>query len=109
MSKNGDITFPESYESRSFFSDIALQNKDLLKTHNQYMKSKQYQGASQYAEASGHEYYGAYLFNAIEGRIHNIGEYEQQEGENRIRPFYQAEKPTEDWENLTWISSTVLD
>ena len=109
MSKIGDITFPDAYEPRSFFSDIDLPNKEFLKTHNQYMISKQYQNASAYAEATGHEYFGAYLFNAIEGRIHNIGEYELQEGENTIRPFYQDEKPTEDWENLTWISSTAIN
>lgn len=109
MSKIGDITFPDAYEPRSFFSDIGLQTKEYLKNHNQYMIAKQYKGASQYAEATGHEYYGAYLFNAFEGRIHNIGEYELQEGENQIRPFYQDEKPTEDWENLTWISSTELN
>ena len=106
--KNGDILFPEDIDKRSYFSDIGLQTKTFLTTHNQYMNAGQYVGASEYAEATGHEYFGAYLFNALEGRIHNIGEYELAEGENHIRPFYQAEKPTEDWENLTWISSTVI-
>lgn len=108
MSKIGDITFPDAIEPRSFFSDIALQNKEFLVTYNQYMQSKQYQGASAYAEATGHEYFGAYLFNAYEGRIQNIGTYELEQGENTIRPFYQDEKPDEDWENLTWISSTEI-
>lgn len=106
--KNGDVLFPEGIDSRSYFSDINLQNKHILITHNQYMQAKDYTGASAYAETSGHEYFGAYLFNALEGRIHNIGVYEKAQGENTIRPFYQDEKPIEDYENLTWISSTII-
>ena len=106
--KNGDVLFPDGIDSRSYFSDIDLQNKEFLTVHNQYMNAKNYVGASTYAEATGHEYFGAYLFNALEGRIHNIGEHEKSEGENTIRPFYQDEKPDENWENLTWISSTEL-
>jgi len=106
--KNGDVLFPEGIDDRSYFSDIGLQNKEFLTTHNQYMNAKQYQEGSAYAEATGHEYFGAYLFNAIEGRIHNIGVHEKAEGENTIRPFYQNEEPVEDYDNLTWISSTVL-
>lgn len=107
--KNGDILFPEGIDERSYFSDIGLQTKEYLTTHNQYMNAEQYVGASSYAESTGHEYFGAYLFNAIEGRIHNIGVYELNEGECKIRPFYQNEEPTQDWENLTWISSTVFN
>ncbi len=106
--KNGDILFPDAYEDRSFFSDIGLQTKTYLKTHNEFMLSGQYRNASAYAEGTGHEYFGAYLFNAFEGRIKNIGEYELAQDGTRIRPYYQPDEPTDDYENLTWLSSTVL-
>lgn len=109
LSRNGDVLFPEELDERSFFSDIGLQNKNMLTDHNTLMKVKDYKRASAYAESTGHEYYGAYLFNALEGRVKRIGEYALEEEITRIRPYYQEEEPTEElYNNLTWISSTVI-
>ena len=109
LSKNGNVLFPEDYDERSFFSDIGLQNKNMLTDHNTLMNVHEYRRASEYAESTGHEYYGAYLFNALEGRVKAIGEHELTEEAVRIRPYYQEEEPTEDlYENLTWISSATI-
>lgn len=109
MSKNGDILFPDDIDKRSFFSDIGLQNRNMLIEHNRLMKVNDYRQASSYAEATGHEYYGAYLFNALEGRSKEIGEYLLEDDAVRIRPYYQQEEPTRDlYNNLTWISSTLI-
>ena len=108
MSKNGDVLFPEDYDVRSFFSDIGLQDKSILVNHGRYMKGKSYKVASSMLEASDHEYYGAYLFNALEGRINKIGEYEQ--AQQIIHPYYQTEKPnqSEYYDNMVWISGTEI-
>ena len=108
MSKNGDVLFPEEYDVRSFFSDIGLEDKSILINHGQYLKTKLYQTASAQLEASGREYYGAYLFNALEGRINKIGEYELEQ--QIIHPYYQSEKPdqSEYYDNLVWISNTEI-
>ena len=109
MSKNGEVLFPDDIDKRSFFSDIGLQNKEMLTNHNTLMNVKEYRRASAYAESTGHEYYGAYLFNALEGRVKQIGEYVLHEETVRIRPYYQQEEPTEGlYDNLTWISSTTI-
>ena len=109
MSKNGDVLYPDDYDSRSFFSDIGLQNKEILTDHATYMKARMYKAASTHLESSGHEYYGAYLFNALEGRVNKIGGYEQ-EVDPKIRTIYQDEKPdpSEYYDNMTWISGTEL-
>ena len=109
LAKNGDVLFPDELDVRSYFSDIGLQNKSNLTDHNSLMKTKDYKRASVYAESCGHEYYGAYLFNALEGRVNHIGDYLLKEDIIRIRPYYQEEEPTEDlYEDLTWISSATI-
>lgn len=108
MSKNGAVLFPEDYDVRSFFSDMGLQDKGTLVEHGQYMKNKMYTTASARLEASGHEYYGAYLFNALEGRVNKIGEYELEQ--QIIHPYYQNQKPdqSEYYDNLVWISNASI-
>lgn len=110
LSKNGDVLFPDGLDERSFFSDIGLDNKDFLFNHNMLIKQRAYRRASEYAESTGHEYYGAYLFNAMEGRVKKIGEYALAEEVTRIRPYYQEAEPTQEeyYDNLTWISSSSV-
>lgn len=109
MAKNGDVLFPDEIDDRSFFSDIGLQYKDNLTNYNALIKSKEYRSASEYAESTNHEYYGAYLFNALEKRTKRIGEHLLNDESVRIRPYYQQEEPDEDlYDNLTWISSTTI-
>ena len=110
LSKNGDVLFPDGLDERSFFSDIGLDDKQKLFDHNTLIKARAYKRASEYAESTGHEYYGAYLFNAMEGRVKNIGEYALTEEVTRIRPYYQEEEPgqSEYYDNLTWISSSAI-
>ena len=109
LAKNGEILFPDDIDNRSFFSDIGLQDKSKLTDHNKLMRNRAYRRASAYAEETGHEYYGAYLFNALEGRVKRIGEYLLNDDTDSIRPYYQGEEPSEDlYNNLTWISSTQI-
>ncbi len=109
--KNTNVLFPKEYDARSFFSDVDLDHVQLMNDHHSYVGAKQFKMASKIAESSEQDYYGAYLFNAIEARLKSIGEYLslRKLSVEKVRPVYQEEKPKDFFLGMIWLSSIDLD
>lgn len=109
--KNDTVAFPEGFDTRSFFSDTSLDQAENLTAHHDLVSAKQFRLASKLADNCGQDYYGAYLFNAIEQRLKAIGEFELSRNKNmtKIRPVYQEEMPDNVFVGITWFSSVDLD
>ena len=109
---NTDTVFPESIDSRFFFSDASLKEKDLLNGHHELIKSEHLKEASQYlydnVEAGNRDvsYNGAYIWNTFDNRVIAIEEYvASHSGDTKVRPTYSDTEPAfgQRFVGMVWV------
>ena len=96
--------FPESIDSKSYFSNISLMNQNILNEHHTLMALKKYQEACQKLEESNVDFYSAELFNYLEECLYKIGNEIIKKGITPARPYYSSSEPTNLQENMIWIT-----
>ncbi len=97
--------YPEGIDHRRFFSDISLQNKDVLTQHSRLMREKKYQEASAMC-VDNQSSYNADLFNTFEYRVEQIGLVAQGITDEVERAFYSDIMPSSSitYKNMIWIN-----
>lgn len=107
--KARESLFPKDVDSRSYFSDVSLMNRDVLSEHHTLISLRRYQEASQKLHDSGISYYSAELFNFLEDCLVKIGQILQHKTTTPTRPVYSQTYPEKRQENMIWISGMTID
>ena len=101
--KNILSIFPNGIDSRVFFSDIDLDNINIMNEHENLIKQGKYTDASQLLNNSDVFFYGAWFLNMIENRLVNIGNHLLSKQKPQLTT-YQDSEPTENLtKNMVWI------
>ena len=101
--------FPGELDSRIYYSDVSLKEKDLLDGYNELIKQQKYKDASQYLydniEVPDRNvgYNGAYLWNMMTNRVVAIENEVQTIDSTLTRPYYGDTKPSELRVGMVWI------
>ncbi len=103
MQKYPNSAFPSSIDDLIFFSDENLLTHDDMEIYRQYLLEEDYIGAKAYLNTIANaDYYGADLFNMLEGRIYNLQNYELTK--EKVSPYvYSATEPTMEEHQKVWI------
>lgn len=103
MQKYPNSAFPSSIDDLIFFSDENLLTHDDMEIYRQYLLEEDYIGAKAYLNTIANaDYYGADLFNMLEGRIYNLQNYELTK--EKVSPYvYSTTEPTMEDHQKVWI------
>lgn len=105
--RNVNSVFPDAIDERIFFSDVDLEHLELMQTYQNLIKQSKYTEASELLNNSDASFYGAWILNLLENRLHNIGDY-LINNENIEKPptnLYQDNAPESIENNLVWIGN----
>lgn len=110
MAHSTSTNFPDSVDTRRFFSDVSLPHGEILEGYNDLIKQQKYQEASQYLYNNvevpnvNMDYNGSYLWNKIDNQLVAIENYATTMDSTEVRPHYDTVAPTQTWSNMTWIA-----
>jgi len=87
-------------DDRLYFSDITISKEPLMREYQSLLREEQYSDALDLIQ--NEDFYGAWLLNLLENRLHNLYLYI----DNIDKPVfgvYQAEEPTTDQVGFIWV------
>lgn len=103
--KNTLSIFPNGIDDLIYFSDISLDQVEVMNQYQKLLNEGKYTEASQLLDSSEVSFYGAYLLNILENRLNKIGKYLLTK-EKPIANIYQDEQPSQTLKNNTvWIGN----
>lgn len=101
--KNIISIYPDGIDSRVFFSDLSLEHVDLMNQYQSLIAQNKYSDASKLVNESDASFYGAWIYNLLDYRLCNIGNYLLTKEQPKLITF-QSEEPSDDLSlNMTWI------
>ena len=97
--------FPQYIDDRIFFQDINLTQTPIMNYYYSLLDSGSYAEASEFLNDSEVFFYGAWLLNLLEERLHAIGDYLIKLPPKTPLVKYQSESPVPADEETHWLSS----
>jgi hypothetical protein len=94
--------FPNDIDNRLFFSDISSEQVHIMNTYNNYIANGDYDKASEFLNNSEVFFYGAWLLNLFENRLHTIGDYLMKEEKPKLT-IYSNSEPSTVYKGMNWI------
>lgn len=105
--KNTETKFPQYIDGRIFFQDINLAQTQIMKQYYLLLNSNNYSKASEFLNNSEVFFYGAWLLNLFEKRLHAIYDYVSNLPPKKPLVEYQTTEPVPTDSGVHWISSDM--
>lgn len=103
--KNTETKFPQYVDDRIFFQDINLAQTQTMKQYNLLLNAKNYTKASEFLNDSEVFFYGAWLLNLFEKRLHAIYDYLADLPPKEPLVTYQPFQSASPGDGTHWVSS----
>lgn len=100
--KDYSTVFPDNIDDRQFFQDINIEQLSVMTKFNNMIAAGAYTAASEYINAAGVPFYGAWVLNLFEERLYAIETYLVDEVEKPELVVYTDTEPTEADTGLCW-------
>ena len=100
--KSIETKFPTEIDKRQFFPDISRDQVYIMNTYNDYIANGEYEKASEFLNNSEVFFYGAWLLNMFENRLHAIGDYLINTEKSKLT-IYENSEPSDLYEGMNWI------
>ena len=94
--------FPNSIDDRLFLSDVSLSQLPVMKKYKNSLLNKNYSAASEILNNSNVFFYGAWMLNLFEDRLHAIGKAIINEEEHSLMS-YTNDEPVQLSGEVHWI------
>ena len=105
--KNTYSIFPNGIDARVYAQDINLENLSVLHEYQSLLTQGKYTDASVFLNNSDVYFYGAWMLNLLENRLHKIGKYVITMEKPKLTIYQQEEPNTDVW--MTWISDEAKE
>ena len=97
--------YPRGIDSRVYAQDINIENVSVFNEYQSLLAQGKYEEASIFLNNSDAYFYGAWMLNLLENRLHEIGKYVMPMEKPKLT-IYQSEEPETNI-GMTWIGDDL--
>ena len=101
--KDASTKFPQEIDDRIFWQDLQIYQTPIMQKYYTYLNAGNYDEASDLLNNSDVFFYGAWVLNLLEERLHAIGDYVMKENKPDLVTYSDTEPSTVS-EGTCWIA-----